>query len=124
MSADFSHPATVFVVKDVTASVAFYREVLGFAVDFSYGGDPPTFAGVYRGSATIYLQASSETARPAGAAALCVALDDADAVHDELRNSGANVVVPPETRDYGLRDFNVQDPDGNTITIGSAVEPA
>ena len=32
--------------------------------------------------------------------------------------------MPPETRDYGLRDFNVEDPDGNTITIGSVTEEA
>ena len=124
MSADFSDPATVFVVKDVSASVAHYRDVLGFTVDFSFGGDPPSFAGVYRGSVTIYLQGASETARPPGAAALCVTVDDADLVYDELRKSGANLAMPPETRDYGLRDFNVEDPDGNTITIGSVTEEA
>ena len=41
-----------------------------------------------------------------------------------LRPSGANLVMPPETRDYGLRHFNAEDADGNTITIGSVTEEA
>ena len=40
--------ATVFVVKDVGKSVAHYRDVLGFHVEFTYG-EPTCYAGVERG---------------------------------------------------------------------------
>jgi uncharacterized glyoxalase superfamily protein PhnB len=31
---------------------------------------------------------------------------------------GANVVKPPEDYAYGMRDFDITDPDGNQLTFG------
>ena len=38
----------MLVVRDVLASVAHYRDVLGFRVEFTYG-EPVFYAGVERG---------------------------------------------------------------------------
>ena len=54
--------APVLVVRDVLASVAHYRDVLGFRVEFTYG-EPVFYAGVERGHVLIHLQAASETKR-------------------------------------------------------------
>lgn len=109
---------TVLVVSDVVASVAHYVDVLGFEEDFLYG-DPPTFAGVYRGGVAIHLQDGRRTHRPVGGGCVTLYCGDAMAAHEELAGRGAHVTVPPAPRDYGVIDFNVDDPDGNQLVWSS-----
>jgi uncharacterized glyoxalase superfamily protein PhnB len=128
MAEDSTRPlacAPVFAVRDVVASLAYYRDVLGFDVAFTWG-EPVIYAGVCRGGVTIHLQAASQTARPAGGSELYVFVGSADDVHRELRGRGARICKPPETYPYGLRDFPVEDLDGNVLVYASpaSVDPA
>ena len=63
--------ATLFVVQDVLKSVAHYRDVLGFTVEFTYG-EPTFYAGVERDDVTIHLQAARQTKRHVGQGAINV----------------------------------------------------
>src|SRR5262245_39750679 len=45
-------------------------------------------------------------------ASLCKVVDSP---HSELTARGANVVKPPQNYDYGMRDFDVIDLDGNKL---------
>ena len=40
---------------------------------------------------------------------------DIDATYDELRSLGANIVDPLEEKSWGIRQFTVQDIDGNVF---------
>lgn len=111
----------VFVVSDVPASVEHYVNAFGFSEDFLYG-DPPTYAGVCRGSVAIHLQAAQTTQRPVGGGCVSLYVGDAMAAHEELAARGASVTVPPAPRDYGLVDFMTEDPDGNQIVWGSELD--
>lgn len=39
--------------------------------------------------------------------------EDIDATYGELKSLGANIVEPLETKPWGLRQFTVEDLDGN-----------
>ena len=108
----------VFAVVDIAASLAYYESALGFETAFTWG-EPTYYAGVCRGDVTIHLQAASHAERPVGASVLYVFVDDANAVHAELRERGARILKPPATYDYGLVDFDVADPDGNRVVYAS-----
>jgi uncharacterized glyoxalase superfamily protein PhnB len=41
-----------------------------------------------------------------------------DALHRELKSRGAKIVNEPRDYPYGMRDFDVQDPDGNSLCFG------
>src|SRR5207244_11145265 len=43
-------------VSDVSAAVEFYTTQLGFKVGFTWGGPPPTFAGVNLGRVEMFLR--------------------------------------------------------------------
>src|SRR5438874_5133870 len=43
-------------VSDVSAAVEFYTTQLGFKVGFTWGGPPPTFAGVNLGKVEMFLR--------------------------------------------------------------------
>lgn len=111
--------AAVFVVRDIEASLTHYRDALGFAVAFRYG-EPTFYAGLCRDELQLHLIAARATARPAGASALCVFVEDVDAFHAELVSRGAKIVKPPQNYDYGMRDFDVVDLDGNQLIFGTA----
>jgi len=115
--------ATVLTVRDIAASVAHYRDVLGFDVTFQYG-DPTFYACLCRDEVDIHLLAAHQTRRLPGNGAICVFVEDVDALHAELAARGAMVVKPPQDYDYGMRDFDILDPDGNQITFGMESRPA
>lgn len=109
--------ATVFVVEDIERAIGHYRDALGFRIDFRYG-EPVFYAGVSRNHVCIHLQAAALSPRPPGQGALNVFVTDVDALHAELAGRGARVVKPPQDYDYGMRDFNVLDVDGNDLCFG------
>ena len=114
----------VLQVLDVTRSEAFYREKLGFTSHGAWG-DPPAFCIVQRGRVTLALDRSQEGApvpvNQYWAAYLYV--EDADALCAEFRRHGVEILRGPEDRDYGLRDFDIRDPDGHILAFGHDLSP-
>ena len=115
--------ATVFVVSDITAGLAYYRDVLGFEVTFEYG-EPLSYACLCRDEVALHLLASNSTKRLPGHGAICVFVRDVDQIYAEVSARGARLVNQPEDRDYGMRDFDVVDADGNQLTFGMGTDAA
>ena len=114
--------ATVFVVGDIDASLAHYRDALGFDVTFEYG-DPLFYVCLCRDEVALHLLAARGTKRLPGNGGICIFVKDVDAVHAELVRRGANILKPPADYDYGMRDFDVLNLDGNQITYGMESKP-
>ena len=114
----------VLQVSDVRRSEAFYCEKLGF---HSHGtwGDGPDFAIVQRGKVTIALDRSREAGPiPVNQYwAAYIYVEDADTLCAEVRGKGVDVVREPEDTFYGLRDFDVRDPDGHLLAFGHDLDP-
>lgn len=115
--------ATVFVVQDIAASIHHYRYALGFDLAFEYG-KPTFYAGLCRDEIELHLIAAKQTKRVAGQGAIAIFVEDVDALYAELRARGARAPTPPKDYPYGMRDFNVIDPDGNQLTFGMSTEAA
>jgi uncharacterized glyoxalase superfamily protein PhnB len=109
--------ATLLVVRDVLQSVAYFRDALGFHVEFTYG-EPTFYAGVERDGVVIHLQAASATKRQPGHGAVNVFVTDVDALYLELKARGARTLNEPKDYPYGMRDFDVHDLDGNQLCFG------
>ena len=109
--------ATVFVVSNITGSIEHYRDALGFTVTFQYG-NPTFYACLCRDEVALHLLAAHETKRLPGNGGICVFVRDVDLVHADLVSRGANVIKAPQNYDYGMRDFDVVDLDGNQLTFG------
>ena len=109
---------TVFTVKDAAASLAYYRDCVGFDVAFEYGM-PTFYVGLCSGEASLHLIAAAQAPRPPGHGAVCIFVDDVDALHADLVRRGAKILNEPKDQDYGLRDFAIADADGNMIFFGT-----
>jgi len=114
--------ATVFVVSDIATSMEHYRDALGFEIAFEYG-KPTFYVCLCRDEVQLHLIAARQTERLPGNGALCVFVRDVDAVHAELVARGAKVIKPPQNYDYGMRDFDVVDLDGNQLIFGMGASP-
>ena len=114
--------ATVFIVRDVAASTNFYRDVLGFQVTFEYGKPTYYVCLCRRDEVNLHLTAAGTSPQQPGNGALCIFVRDVDAIHAEFVKRGAKPPKPPQDYAYGMRDFDVSDPDGNRLTIGTGTE--
>lgn len=100
-------------VDDVPTAVEFYVERLGFERGFTWG-DPPTMAGVDLGTVRLFLRKGSANQ----GCAVSFVVDDADALFEFHRAQGVRVVEEPADRDYGMRDYLVQDLQGHYLSFG------
>ena len=114
----------ILQVSDVLRSQAFYRDKLGFRSDGTWG-DGPDFCIVQRGKVTIALDRSRDGSPPPLNQywAAYVYVEDADALLAEFQGKGVEIARGLEDAFYGLRDFDVRDPDGHIIAFGHYLEP-
>lgn len=112
----------VLYVADVDASATFYRDQLGFRIDFLHG-NPPFYGSVSRDGATLHLKFVDEPVFAAGAAereGLIMAFVDTPNVRDlytEYRAADAEIAQKLTKQAWGGTDFIVRDPDGNAIAF-------
>src|SRR2546425_13361881 len=114
------------VVADVARSVAFYRDVLGFAIDATVPEGPPyVFASVTSGAVEIFLNAPEPAYaeypalkdRPIGGTlTLFIEVVAIGGMHEALKDR-VQVVMPLEHKWYGVTEFAIVDPDGYVITF-------
>ncbi|AXY73294.1 hypothetical protein D3H65_04560 [Paraflavitalea soli] len=105
-----------FPLTNVPAGVAYYRDVLGFSVNYQQHD-----LGVMdRDSIRIIL--TVRTAQTTGIGSCCVYIYNADALYEELLAKGANLPSPPVSQPWGLREFTAIDPEGNVICFAQTFE--
>jgi len=120
------------VVRDVAASMEFYRSVLGFQPAITVPDDPPyVFGSVTRGGVEIFFNDKKAVAedypplgaRPAGGAlTLFMEVEGIEEVLAAVQKSGAKIVMPLKQQFYGMREFAFEDPEGWIITIAERIK--
>jgi len=106
--------------QDVAQAIEFYREKLGFTLDFQHG-EPISFAGVARDAVRIYLSHCED--RHLAENTMCwIFVENIEALAEEFLRRGAPGKL--ETQPWGLREFVVIDPAGNCVHFAEAAAPA
>jgi uncharacterized glyoxalase superfamily protein PhnB len=131
---DISINASFLPHNDPEASLAFYRDALGFEVrnDVGYGGmrwitvgpvgqpgtsivlHPPA---VDPGITDEERRAIVEMMAKGSYAVILLATDDLDGAFERVQATGAEVVQEPAEQPYGVRDCAFRDPAGNLARI-------
>lgn len=101
-------------VSDIHAALKFYTEKLGFTGLFVWG-EPVTFAGVALDKAIIHLALTHEVTDKSS---VNFTVSNANELYKVHQANGVKIVVPINDREYGLRDYQVEDPDGNLVGFG------
>ena len=113
--------------NDLQASVAWYRDVLGFVVAEEYKRDDKVM-GVRMQAGSVQLMLGQDDFakgrdRVKGAALrfYCQTDQDIDALAAAIRERGGKLTQEPTDQPWGRRDFAVIDPDGFNISIASDI---
>jgi len=125
--------APFFIVSDVPATLAFYRDKLGFEISFQGPPDDVFFGIVRRDDAMLMFKALGAIVdgqdihvepmpnykrKPASSIDAHIYTDDPDALAAEFAARGVRFTVPLTTNHDQLRGFELQDPDGYGLFFG------
>jgi uncharacterized glyoxalase superfamily protein PhnB len=113
----------VLPVADAARAARYFRDVLGFEIDF-IAGEPPSYARVKKGADRshgdpVYIRLW-QCSPPAGARAWKGEIvihvgHDVDGLHDAYVRRGVTVVEAPVSQPWGLREFAIREPDGHIL---------
>ena len=134
MSMDITIHASFLPHDDPDASLAFYRDTLGFEVhnDVGYGGmrwitvgpadQPGTSIVLYPPDATPGItdeerRTIAEMMAKGTYSGILLATAVLDGTFERVQASGAEVVQEPTEQPYGVRDCAFRDPAGNMVRI-------
>jgi predicted enzyme related to lactoylglutathione lyase len=101
---------------DFERSFRFYAETLSLHVYREWGRGSTRGVVFFLGGGFLELSGSSRTGA-SESVSLWLQVPDVDAVRDELEEAGVDIVEPPTDKPWGLREMQVQDPDGLKIVI-------
>jgi uncharacterized glyoxalase superfamily protein PhnB len=112
----------VLPVADATRAARYFCDVLGFELDF-IAGEPPSYARVKHVPAAgqgeaVYLrlwQVNVREARPWRGEIVIHVGHDVDGLHAAYVKRGVDIVEPPTSQPWGLREFALREPDGHLL---------
>ncbi len=107
-------------VRDIAAAVAYYRNSLGFVLD--WGGEDLGLAGISKGDCRMFLASQEYRARYGNAGPSLVWLnleskEDVDELYRVWSANEARVLSAPESKSWGLHEFTAADLDGNLFRV-------
>lgn len=113
-------PCPEVPVLDLSEALAYYRDRLGFSVDWS--DEQLGLAGLSRGEARIFLADAGYRSGLGNRGPIVLWLNlasraEIDALHAEWAAAGAGIAAPPEAKPFKLYEFLARDADGNHLRI-------
>jgi len=96
---------------DVTRSITYYTEVLGFKENRSWD-EAPTFGGVVDGTTNIFFCRGERGHKGTW---LAINADNVDEYYEAIKAKGAEILSLPDTKPWSMREMLVKDPDGHIL---------
>jgi catechol 2,3-dioxygenase-like lactoylglutathione lyase family enzyme len=112
MPTRFENSAPILRVADMSVSVRYYVDMLGFN-NADWGNDD--FTSVNRDAAGIYLCRGGQ-GHPG--TWVWVGVEDVEALYEEYKAKGTKIRHPPQNYSWAL-EMKVEDPDGHVLRFGS-----
>jgi uncharacterized glyoxalase superfamily protein PhnB len=124
-SAQLTSISPQFLVEDLDVAIAYYRDQLGFELQFTYEG---FYAAVSRDALSIHLKRAPRLSgdrahrRQGEHLDAYIAVTDVRALHRELEARGARIVKPIGERPWAFVDFYVEDADGYILCFSESAK--
>ena len=120
MNSPFPSVCPEVPVRDLGASLAYYRDRLGFVVDWS--DEALGLAGVSQGGSRLFLSNVAYRSTLGNGAPIVLWFNlnsrmEIDVLHRRWASAGAAIAEPPAAKPYKLYEFFAQDLDGNILRV-------
>jgi len=103
-------------VADVTRALEYYRDNLGFESTTPTEGFDLAIIG--RDGVELALLGPGARSTDVETASAYLTVEGVDALHEQVTAAGGNISYPLTTEPWGLRNFVLEDPDGNRLALG------
>ncbi len=120
---------TLLVYDDLAAAHAYLSETFGLGVGpLELDAEGRAVHGeVFAGDHAIWLHPAGDGYQPprrlgAASSIVVVTVDDADAHHAHAVRRGAEIIAPPISQPYGLREYGARDPEGHLWYFQSPID--
>lgn len=110
----------IVFVSNVSSAADFFRDRLGFSIEFLHG-DPPFYGSVARDGARVHLRfvqhpvISPERREKEALMAAFIVVENIKALFDEYKKDDVPFIQALHREPWGGPTFTVRDPDGNSI---------
>ena len=118
------------LVEDMSKTVHFYENILGFQPQIIFPETNPVFVTVGREDVSIMLYSRSEfekdipkfkTVSMGGSTLLCITVDKVEMFYQEIKDN-VHVIQSLHTTDYGSIEFTIEDCNGYCICFSERHE--
>ena len=120
------------VVRDVAASLDFYRSILGFDLGFTVPEQAPyVFGCVTSGTVEIFFNEHKAVAEEypelgakpiGGSLTLYIEVEGIADLHTKLQEHGVKITVPMKDQFYGTCEFAFEAPEGWIVTFAEKIK--
>ncbi|NEO32835.1 MAG: bleomycin resistance family protein [Symploca sp. SIO3C6] len=111
----FNSLTPILNVGNIPNSINYYVNILGFKKDWDWG-EPPTFASVSRDDVCIFL---CQGAQGQPGTWMSIFVDNVDFLYENYKAKGAIIRQAPTNFPWGMREMNIEDPDGHRLRMSS-----
>ena len=104
--------SSIINVADVLTTLLWYQDKLGLQVEFAWG-EPVMHGSIIAGETTFHFSRSEPT--EPRTAYMTLYVSDLDELYEDIAGQGVTVVQPPETMEWGMRAFMINDCNGDLV---------
>jgi lactoylglutathione lyase len=115
-------------VNDLEKSLAWYRDVVGFAVEERWEQEGKLTGVQLRAGNVVFMlgqddwKKGRDRKKGEGFRLYCTTTQDVDALAKKIEARGGALDQQPKDQPWGMRDFALTDPDGFKITIAKELK--
>ena len=109
---EVQHCTPQFPVADVPGTQAYYRDVLGFSINWTW---EDTFGSVGNGEVEIFFSKQDD---PQSGFGCYLFVQSADVTFEQHKSRGAKIIDEPCSRPWGMREYVLEDNNGHFLRIG------
>ncbi|HEY4285599.1 MAG TPA: GNAT family N-acetyltransferase [Puia sp.] len=117
----FSHVEPVLSVQDVSATIAYWQEVLGFPTKWTWG-DPPNHGAVSWQNIHVQFSLNPEHALSCKGSSIWIRTQRLGSLYHFHQERKADIVSPLENQPWGMAQYTVREINGHYVSFAGFIE--
>lgn len=114
LSPVFSHVEPVFAVEDITDTIQYWTEVLGFPGKWTWG-EPPTHGGVSWQKIFIQFTKNPMLAAASKGNSIWIRVQRIQLLYELHQKNNATIIAPLEQQPWGMAQYTIKDINGYCV---------
>jgi len=116
----FSHVEPVLAVKDVSETIAYWQDVLGFPNKWTWG-EPPTLGAVSWQKVHVQFYKDKALDAEPGGNYIWIRLQRIEELYKFHQNKNASIVAPLEKKPWGMSQYTLRDINGHFLVFAGVI---